>query len=313
MTVTDTITIDEVNAAVLAAVTAAATTQAGTEAPVQGVHDNWGEAGLPVHVGQILTQTKYTELLRSHNTVGACHQRCAGAPGVGGYGYCVRETGHDPKLQHFVVGGDTGREVTWVWSNGLEGVDDTTEVVEKIDADDATVESYSVGMRVSKRDSRDVLVVLGAPKKRDEKVEILDLTHQRFRKIRKTLLVPVRDDDVEPTQEQMAWVAQFVADRRTNAYEIAEREVTNGRWRRPEMLASVAKIGIGEPPTRYAVAVGLNIELAVPGLDVSALDQTVLRDGIKAAILAAGKAMLPEGYRVKDVANFYVDGVREVR
>lgn len=295
-TVDATVALEEIKAAL------AAVEQARTNPTVQD----------PYHavVGHKLTDTENAALIEARRRTGNCGQRCAGAPGrLGGYGYCVREP-HGPELPHFVV--DDRNTVTWTWTNGEELVDVPTDTT-VVDPDDAKVETFLSGMRVNKRNSRDVLMVLSTPKKRDERIEILDLTHQRFRKIARGELVPVRDDDPEPTPEQMKWVAEFIADRRKAAYDIAAREVGNRRWDRPTMLASVRKIGIAEPPIEYGTSISLSLTLKVPGRDAQLDNTDALKAAVEAAIKVAAQNTLPEGFEVRGVREFSANGITELR
>lgn len=50
--------------------------------------------------------------------------------------------------------------------------------------------------------------------RRDGQIEVLDLTHQRWRVLDKSKLVPRREGAASPTPEQMRWVAEFLAERR---------------------------------------------------------------------------------------------------
>lgn len=300
---TDTITTEAVEAAVQQALAAQATLD-----QTDRVVDPWGVGGEPIEIGRVFTRD---EMNRIENQT-QCHQRCAGAPGVGGYGYCQREHGHDPKLKHFVAY-EYDRTVKWVWETQVDEKDAVPGEVEgDIDAADAKVETFTIGLRVNKRNERGVLMVLSVPKKRDEKVEILDLAHQRFRKIRRDTLVPARDDDAEITPEQMTWVSQFIADRRANVFEIGMREVTNGRWSKATALESLAKIGISEPPVQYGTTVNVSIDLKLPGRDLN-LDQAAVQAAFEAALRTAAAATLPEGYTVRRVHNINVDGVTEIR
>lgn len=298
------ITVEDLEAAVAAAVQAVQATP--TEAPA--VPDPWGIGGTPIEIGRTFTREEWNKI-EHHNQ---CRQRCAGAPGLYNYGYCQRETGHGPELAHFVANPDN-RTVTWVWVNGTETIEEPVTEVEVEDPAELKVETYTPHMRVNYRNKRDVMLVLSVPKKRDERVEVLDLTHQKFRKVRKEMLVPHRDDDPEPTVEQMAWVGSFIAERRAKAYEIADREVTNRRWSREEMHQSVAKIGIAPPPVMYGTSVGLSIDLRLPKRDIAGLDQAALKEALEAAIKVAAEKALPDGFSVRRVHNFYVDGVTEIR
>lgn len=300
--------ITEMEAAVAAAVEAAVE---AAKAEKPAVPDPWGIGGNPIEIGRTFTRQEWTKI----QNMDQCRQRCAGAPGLYAYGYCQRELGHGPELNHFVANVDT-RAVTWVWANGTEKLVEQVVAAEPDaveDPPDAKVEQFTQHLRVNYRNKRDILLVLSVPKKRDTHVEVLDLTHQKFRKPRKEMLVPARDDDPEPTQEQMAWVAEFIADRRRNAFEIAAREVTNRRWGKDEMLASVAKIGISPPPVQHGVTVSMSVDFRLPGRNLNGVDQAELQAAFEAAVKVAAAKTMPDGFSVRRVHNFNVGGVEEIR
>lgn len=313
MTATTTMTeaagtaVADLEAAVAAAV--AAVKDAGVAVP--DVVDPWGIGGAPIEIGRQFTRDEWDKINRQDQ----CRQRCAGAPGLYGYGYCQRELGHGPELNHFVANEDT-LTVTWVWSNGTEKLVEQAVAAEPPDVEDpadAKIEKFTSHLRVNYRNKRDILLVLSVPKKRDTHVEVLDLTHQKFRKPRKEMLVPARPDDPEPTPEQMAWVAEFIADRRANAFEIAHREVTNRRWSKDEMLTSVGKLGIAPPPVQHGVTVTLGVDLKIPGRNLDNLNLPEIQAAFEAAIKVAAGETLPDGFSVRRVHGFNVGGVEEIR
>lgn len=301
--------VADLEAAVAAAVEAAAEAAKNAEAPT--VYDPWGIGGQPIEVGRQFTGDEWRQIVNMNR----CGQRCAGAPGLYGYGYCQRDHGHGPELNHFVANEDT-HIVTWVWSNGTEELVEKAVAAEPAAVEDppeAKIEQFTQHMRVNYRNKRDIMLVLSVPKKRDTHVEVLDLTHQKFRKPRKEMLVPARDDDPEPTQEQMAWVAKFIADRRANAFEIAAREVTNRRWGKDEMHASVAKLGISPPPVQHGITVSMSVDFKIPGRNLNGLDQAAVQAAFEAAVKVAAEKTLPDGFSVRRVHNFNVGGVEEIR
>lgn len=207
------------------------------------------------------------DLYQHAGHIGTCSVRCAGAPGLhGAYGYCQRAEGHDRRLPHFVA--DENRVVTWTWFDvvTMETTETirTTPTAELDDPADAKVDEFVVGARVNQRNKRDILVVLSTPRRRDPSVEILDLTHSRFRKLTKTSLVPPRPDDPDPTPEQIQWLGEFLAKRRNTCREIAQREVRNQRWSRAQMNESLRRIGIAEELPTYGAELRVTVKLKAP-------------------------------------------------
>lgn len=193
-----------------------------------------------------------------------CHVRLAGAPGDT-YAYCRRPDGHDPRHPHLETESRSSvmnSTVVWVWGKGEAPL---VEVAEEVtDPADAKLESYEVGAFVAYRDKRRVLVIVSKPRKRDETVEVLDLTHQRMVKIRKENLVPRRPDDPTPTPEQFQWVGRWLAERRKKALEVAKRELANGRWNRSTMNQSLEKLDIAPLPAKYGGTVEFTIKFEFP-------------------------------------------------
>lgn len=272
--------------------------------------DPLGADGKLVKTGDVLTIEQYA-LLAEKDTGGgygtgrSCRQQCAGIPGVG-YGYCQREK-HGPELPHLVVTRD--RVVAWAWQNGEVPVEPTPDEVE--DPADAKVEVFTQGLRVNYRNKRDKLFVLSVPRKRDEVVEIVDLTHQRMRKIKKELLVPARDDDAAPTQDEMRWMGTFIAARRKSALDIALRERENGRWQRDQMNASLAKIDIAPRVPRYGTSFSATLDIKLPpGMVTLNAHEAEIK---LRAVLAEAVKNLGEGYEVRRIREVYGGTVEELR
>lgn len=276
------------------------------------VVDPLGTDGQVVKTGDILTadqvlllapRDRYGEDRRS-----GCAQRCAGAPKIGGYGYCQRRGAHGPELPHLVLVPGTN-EVAWAWQNGEVPLDPTPDVL--ADADDLKVELFTQGLRVNYRNKRDILFVLAAPRRKDESVEVVDLTHQRMRKIKKELLIPERADDPVPSQDEMRWMGEFIAARRQSAIDIALREMENRRWNRAQMNTSLAKIDIAPRPVRYGASIALTMDLVLP-----AGVKTI--DGVNAnakllEVLQAGLTQVAPGVTVRRVHDVYGGDVNEIR
>lgn len=274
------------------------------------VVDPFGTDGQVVKTGDVLTAAQQRLLVRrTYNQPNrGCGQRCAGVPKIGAYGYCQRPEEHGPELPHFVAT-DTG-EVAWAWQNGEVPVDPTPDVLS--DADDAKVEAYSLGLRVNYRNKRDILYVLGVPKKRDESVEVIDLTHQRMRKIRKDLLVPERADDPVPSQTEMRWMGEFIAARRQSALDIALRELENGRWTRGQMNESLARIDIAPRAARYGTSFSVTVDLVLP-VGIKDLGGMTDYAGTLKRVMEAGFKAVRDDIEVKRVHDIYGGTVHEVR
>lgn len=295
-------TIDEVAAAIAAAT---GVPPAVVEPPK--VVDPLGTDGAVVKTGDVLTADQVNKYVVLRRSEGSCGQRCAGVPRIGAYGYCQRKGKHGPELPHLVITAD--REVAWAWQNGEVPVDPEPDVLN--DPATASVERFTQGLRVNYRNKREILFVLSTPRKKDEQVEVLDLTHQRFRKIVKSALVPARDDDPEPSPEEMAWVATFIADRRSKALEIGLRELENGRWDRNQMNESLAKIDIAPRPIRYGTSFSATVDLTLPE-GVTTINEYDYELKIREAIKAAVEGMEP-GLKVRKVREVYGGRITEIR
>lgn len=311
-TTTDAPTIEDIERAMakVKAATAAAAETPKAEPPK--VVDPLGRDGRVVQTGDFLTPEQVAQHVvggptRWDRHPNSCGQRCAGVPKIGSYGYCQRRGAHGPELPHLVVTAD--REVAWAWTNGVVPVNPEPDVL--ADPEDAKVEAFTQGMRVNYRNKREILFVLSVPKRKDESVEVLDLTHQRFRKIAKTALVPARDDDPDPSQEEMAWVAAFIAERRTKALEISLRELENRRWNRQQMNESLAKIDIAPRAARHGTSFTATVDLALPR-GVRDIDAAEYEQKIREAVRKATEELL-EGVEVRTVRDVYGGDVRELR
>lgn len=121
------------------------------------------------------------------------------------------------------------------------------------------------------RNRRDLLLVIGPTEEGSKNYDVLDLTHQRFRRINEEKLVPRRPADPEPTADEMAWAAQWLAKSKKSVLQVARREVRSRRWDVPTMTKSLAKMDIVPPPPTWSGTVNLTIsfDLAKAGEGVT--------------------------------------------
>jgi hypothetical protein len=257
--------------------------------------DPFGVDGADVKIG---------DTFRAHSE-DPCNQRLAGAPG-GSYAYCRRPKGHDPRHPHFETedaSSRIGSRVRWVWGKGEAPLVEVAD--EFADPDDAKLESYEEGTFASYRDKRRVLMVLSRPRKGDEGVEVLDLTHQRFLKVSKDKLVPRRDDDPAITPEQFEWVGKWLADRRKKALEVAKRELGNGRWNRSTMNESLEKLDIAPLPAKYGGTVEFTIRFEFP--NGARLGRDEARRLVEQAVIGDH-----EGVKITQISNWYGGNPTEI-
>jgi hypothetical protein len=172
--------------------------------------DPWAPEDRDIRVGDPVQESQLPKWDQAR-----CDVREAGVPDHG-YVNCQRPKGHPPHHPHAYV---YGNQVAWLWGKEDPPLPDVPDAL--VDPADATVTEWTVGMRLSYRNKRDVLVLLSKPKLRHKDIEVLDLGHQRFRKIKRELIVPAREDDPEITPEQMQWVGEFIAKRKGGSWRSA--------------------------------------------------------------------------------------------
>ena len=107
----------------------------------------------------------------------------------------------------------------------------------------------------------------------DGQVEVLDLTHERWRVLDKSKLVPRPDDAEPPTSEQLMWLAKFMAERREEVRVNALTQQTRGYFKSDEemnkvlaelMLRPIQEVLTGTTSLSftYAVPLGMSKEEA---------------------------------------------------
>lgn len=97
------------------------------------------------------------------------------------------------------------------------------------DADPGPFE-LEIGVLYKFRNKSTVLMVVGVRK--DAQVEVLDLTHEKFRVLKPEQLVPRKADAEPPTPEQMKWVGEFLAQRRKSVRDNALKQRRDGYFNR---------------------------------------------------------------------------------
>lgn len=292
-----TLTLDEVQAAVDQAqqeLEVAGLAPTPTPAP-EPEKDPWAPEGRDIRVGDPVPDKLIPDYTQTR-----CGVREAGVP-AHGYVNCMRPEGHPPHHAHVYV---YNNSAAWVWGREDPPLAETPEVLK--DPEDAAVTDWKVGMRVSYRNKRDVLVVLSRPKLRHKEVEVLDLGHKRFRKIKKELVVPARPDDPQVTQEQMRWVGEFIAKRKGSALEIAQRELEKRSWTRGQMNESLAKIDIAKQPSQYGTTIEVNFDIKLP-TGAARMSATAVRQMVNEAVTE----MVNEKFIVDRVNHTYGGELRE--
>lgn len=182
-------------------------------------------------------------------------------------GRCARKQNHPAHWQHIGLA-DTymAGAVTSVWTD--DKALDVSDAPAELEGEETPLLDVKAGAMCRFRNRRDLLMILGLTKKNGDTVEALNLTRQRFCRLKVDRLVERKVTDPDPTQEQMAWVAEFLADRKHAIGQIGLREVQTRRWSRKEMEASLAKADLTPPPLRYSgrLDLGINFELP-PGVE----------------------------------------------
>lgn len=179
------------------------------------------------------------------------------------YGLCGRPHAHPDHWQHIGFQSPSAAGVvlaTWHNENAL----DISDAPPEIEQEETPLVSTTAGTLCRFRNRRDLLMILGKTRKGSDTVEALNLTRQRFCKLRIDRLVERKDTDPDPTQEQMAWVGQFLADRKHAIAQIGQREVDSRRWTRAEMEQSLGKADITPPPLRWAGTLNLSLDFQLP-------------------------------------------------
>lgn len=178
-------------------------------------------------------------------------------------GNCGRTHRHPAHWQHIAVSDgyyDQPQVVLAVWSE--DAAMDMSDAPAELEGEETPLLEIKPGTMCRFRNRRDTLMILGRTHKGADTVEALNLTRQRFCRLKVDRLMERKPTDPTPTPEQMAWVAEFLADRKHAIGQIGQREVQSRRWTRSEMERSLAKADLTPPPLRYSgrVDIGINAE-----------------------------------------------------
>lgn len=174
------------------------------------------------------------------------------------YGYCRRKRGHPTHWQHIAVTGDANRGVVVATWHDDAALDESDAPAEE-EKEETPLMKIEPGALCRFRNRRDLIVVLDKTQRGGDTVEALNLTRQRFCRLKIDRLVERKPDDPDPTAEQMAWVAEFLADRKKAIAQIGQREVTSRRWSRREMEESLGKADITPPPLKWSGRISMEL------------------------------------------------------
>lgn len=163
-------------------------------------------------------------------TIVSCgvYEQAGGQPnhvGAGGHYTCTRPV-HPPHWRHIATGGYRGDvEAIAMWGGTKPSELATEPMMEDPDPGEFDLE---IGQLYKFRNRPTVLMYLG-PRK-GKRVEVLDLTHERYRVLAVEQLVP-RPAAADPvTPHQLQWVARFMAERRNKTRETAIDQRREGRF-----------------------------------------------------------------------------------
>lgn len=195
----------------------------------------------------------------------------------------------------------SGRLVVAKW--GGDPTKQPLPVPDEVDAPQPDGFTPEIGGLYKAEGRRTLLMVVGF--RRAGQVEILDLTHQRFRVLRRAQLRPKRDDMV-PTPEQMRWAGQFMAERRKLTRDNALKQRRDGYFKSvTELNRVLAELGLEQHVrTRQG-----RVSIEIPVRLTSQLTDTALRDKFVEWITANG---MPDGVALQEGRDFgrrnvYVD------
>lgn len=223
------------------------------------------------------------------------------------YGSCARSYGHPAHWQHIALaGGANSGVVVATWNEDRE-LDESAARAETTEEETPLLD-VKPGTMCRFRQRRDLLMILGRTKKGADTVEALNLTRQRFCRLKIDRLVERKPTDPNPTQEQMAWVAEFLADRKRAIGQVGLREVESRRWSRKEMETSLGKADLTPPPVRWSGRADIGITFQLPAGAARPDNDSLLRL-INEAIGSKLAELSTEGISLKAVAHAMPTGL----
>lgn len=147
-------------------------------------------------------------------------------------GYVCTRRNHPDHWKHIAT---AGHNVLGYWG----GTDPKSLPVVPADIDSDEPFEVEIGKLYKFRNRRTLMMAVG--KRREsgtDKVEVLDLDHQRYRVLDRTQLAP-RREDMHPTPAQLKWVAEFMAKRRQEVRDNAILQRRDGYFKSVKELNGI--------------------------------------------------------------------------
>ena len=178
-------------------------------------------------------------------------------------GYVCTRNDHPDHWKHIAT---AGRRVIGYW--GGTDPKDLAVVPEDVDSDEPF--ALEIGKLYKFRNRRTLLMVVG--KRREsgvDKVEVLDLDHEKYRVLDSTKLAPRREDMV-PTAQQLKWIAQFMAKRRQEVRDNALQQRRDGYFKTARELNGIlTELGLEPYLARRQGGMRPSFQIRTTGLDDS--------------------------------------------
>lgn len=197
-----------------------------------------------IPVGDISPRSRWDELEEYWKPYGEDHYTTCGASnedavrtgewiGHEDYdGYTCSRREHPEHWKHIAT---SGSRVLGYWG----GVDPAQMTMVPADIDTDEPFDVEIGKLYKFRNRRTLMMVVG--KRREsgvDKVEVLDMQHERYRVLDVKQLAPRRDDMI-PTPEQFKWVATFMATRRQEVRNNALQQRRDGYFKSAKELNGI--------------------------------------------------------------------------
>lgn len=191
--------------------------------------------------------------------------------GETGAGWNCTRLLHPPGTQHIAGNSEPANYAYVVWDSEVEDVTDGV--------DTAPTPELEVGKIYKFRNRQTKLVYLGTRK--TGKIEVLDLTHQRYRVLDREQLI-ARPPDAEPTTpEELQWIATFMAQRREETRRNALQQRRDGYFKSADQLNGILnELGLRPFGTvrRGDVNMTFSVESQMSNSDVQAALATWVRN-----------------------------------
>lgn len=223
-----------------------------------------------------LNAADYEEIRAGGSSCGALNNRADDYEGERGDWTCTRSR-HPDHWRHIAL---SGNYVLGKWGG------DGTVTTETDPDPDMEVGKLEIGKLYKFRNRPTLLMVVGF--RREDRVEVLDLTHQRFRVLTPVQLVPRRDDMV-PTPEQLKWVGMFMAQQRVKTRQVAVAQRRDEFFKSMTELNSVLnELGLEPAKRRMEGQIQLTLQVRAEGFDSPAHVQTRFVDWLAQQVMPTG-------------------------